>query len=63
MNPSELAQEVYDMDISLVSVYTDYRNSGLTMSEFVDFYEALDAHPELDNTGNGEAVGEAEGSE
>lgn len=55
VDPSELAQEVYDMDISLVSVYTDYRNSGLTMSEFVDFYEALDAHPELDNTGNGEA--------
>ena len=52
---SKLAQEVHDLDISLATIYTDYRNSGLSLPEFVDFYEALDAHPTLDKTGKVEA--------
>ena len=52
---SKLAQEVHDLDISLATIYTDYRNSGLSLQEFVDFYETLDAHPTLDKTGKVEA--------
>ena len=52
---TKLAQEVHDLDISLATIYTDYRNSGLSLQEFVDFYETLDAHPTLDRTGKVEA--------
>ena len=55
LDASKLAQEVHDLDISLATIYTDYRNSGLSLPEFVDFYETLDAHPTLDKTGKVEA--------
>ncbi|WP_306553924.1 hypothetical protein [Acidovorax sp.] len=55
LDASKLAQEVHDLDISLATIYTDYLNSGLSLPEFVDFYETLDAHPTLDKTGKVEA--------
>lgn len=55
LDASKLAQEVHDLDISLATIYTDYINSGLSLPEFVDFYETLDAHPTLDKTGKVEA--------
>lgn len=55
LDASKLAQEVHDLDVSLATIYTDYRNSGLSLAEFVDFYETLDAHPTLDKTGKVEA--------
>ena len=44
---ARIAQEVGDLDISLPSIFDNYSNSGLSLAEFVDFYEALDTHPEL----------------
>jgi len=55
LDARKLAQEVHDLDISLATIYTDYLNSGLSLPEFVDFYETLDAHPTLDKTGKVEA--------
>jgi hypothetical protein len=55
LDASKLAQEVHDLDISLAAIYADYRKSGLSLAEFVDFYETLDAHPALDKTGKVEA--------
>lgn len=45
---SKLAQQVKDLDISLADIYQSYLDSGLDLAGFVDFYETLDAHPELD---------------
>ena len=54
-NAGKLAQEVHDMDVSLVTMYEDYRNSGLSLPEFIDFYEMLDTHTTLAKTDKLEA--------
>ena len=44
----EIAKSVQDLDISLPAIYQNYRDSGLDLVGFVDFYEALDSYPDLD---------------
>lgn len=44
----KIAQQVQDLDISLAAIYQNYRDSGLDLAGFVDFYETLDSYQELD---------------
>ena len=52
---SRIAREVHDLDVSLATLYQNYRNSGLDLAAFVDFYEVLDNYPALDKNGMAES--------
>lgn len=51
---ASIAREVHDLDISLADIYQNYRNSDLDLASFIDFYEALDSYPALDENGTAE---------
>jgi hypothetical protein len=53
-NPQKLLAEIGDYDSGLWQLHSDYANSGMTMSEFVTFYEAIDDFP-LVNTDTAES--------
>lgn len=42
---ADSAVEIDDFDVDLVSIYRDFQRSGLSLAEYVGFYEQLDQEP------------------
>jgi hypothetical protein len=53
-DPNQIFEEVSDLDARVVDVMDNYWGSGLSLSDYVAFYDEMDSSPELRSVPNAE---------